>query len=478
MGKKSKRANKASKGGGKAPKGLAESRRSQLQAEDLPSGYEIAVQVQERALLGDEEISDVVADILPNEVGSPMSKALTDAFQRSATKFDVEAMYARLLAMGMEPHVIVKMRKAMLEKPDCSIGEVATLINRMAQELDDEEDRTRSLVGKLCCDYLNVVDTNDINAAGEIVLDGLDIPREKLSLCEHGDDYHLVFIFWLGKVLQRCFDPGNTCSEFENQARARTEMISNSADEPMLARTFAMLVRASFTAGNPTAEANYARRALVFASRIPKDMGSEPVVLPCRQGDPDGNSVAVNVDVRSYLPNFLKKAEERLEILQGPPKLASGTFPFLYTAAVSKVPILCTILDYKISTGGNYCDCCGKTPGDAGMVVLQKCKRCRLAFYCSEECQSRSWYELGHMHHCKKWGRFEKNDEVLLHGLRGRPELNDEIFRVVEKLTAARDAKGGNTCTSRWKVVRRGLWGKDLVLSVKKENLRHPRPIG
>jgi len=137
-------------------------------------------------------------------------------------------------------------------------------------------------------------------------------------------------------------------------------------------------------------------------------------------------------------------------------------------------------MPFYLTIGGNFCDCCGKTPNEANLPVLFKCKACRLAWYCSASCQAECWAN-GHRDCCKKFGRFEKGNPALLQGLKKRPEINGYLVRVEDlqlngrvvvrvQLPMVRSADEAAVS-----ILFHHTVGE--VFSVKKENLRHLRPM-
>ena len=126
-------------------------------------------------------------------------------------------------------------------------------------------------------------------------------------------------------------------------------------------------------------------------------------------------------------------------------------------------------MPFFFTVGGNFCDCCDKTPEETNLPVLFKCKACRLAWYCSASCQAECW-DKGHRDCCKKFGRFEKGDQVILWGLKKRPDLNGALVSVEDLPLNGRAAVRVIWSTAR--LVQVGA-----VLSIKKENLKHHRPL-
>jgi hypothetical protein len=117
----------------------------------------------------------------------------------------------------------------------------------------------------------------------------------------------------------------------------------------------------------------------------------------------------------------------------------------------------------RLRVGGDLCDACGQ-PAEEGVRLL-KCNRCKMAFYCSAECQKAQW-KKGHKAACRAPGQLEPGDEVKLVGLTSRPELNDEIVQVVGRVPARE---------GRWEVRLRG-GGQEQSLCVAAERLVRLRP--
>ena len=126
-------------------------------------------------------------------------------------------------------------------------------------------------------------------------------------------------------------------------------------------------------------------------------------------------------------------------------------------------------LPFYFTVGGNFCDCCGKAPEEANLPILFKCKACRLAWYCSASCQAACWAN-GHRDWCKKFGRFEKGDMVMLQGLKKRRDLNSTLVSVKDLPLNGRAVVCVLVPMDR--SVKVGA-----VISIKKENLRHHRPL-
>merc|ERR1711976_246315 len=117
-------------------------------------------------------------------------------------------------------------------------------------------------------------------------------------------------------------------------------------------------------------------------------------------------------------------------------------------------------LDTLVRVSGDSCDFCHKS-----MTKRFSCARCKMAFYCSKECQRKQW-SCGHKKFCRKEDEFQPNDYVRLDGLKSKPELNGNIVTVV---------KAANV-PNRWEV-RMGEEVGGKCISVAEGNLRHLRPL-
>ena len=94
-------------------------------------------------------------------------------------------------------------------------------------------------------------------------------------------------------------------------------------------------------------------------------------------------------------------------------------------------------------------------------VKLSCCRKCKLAYYCSLECQRGGWKV--HKPQCRSPGEHRTGDVVMLQKLQARPELNGECFVVL----GPDDSK-----PDRWLVENVHLQG-GLSLSVRSETMRH-----
>ena len=115
-----------------------------------------------------------------------------------------------------------------------------------------------------------------------------------------------------------------------------------------------------------------------------------------------------------------------------------------------------------IDVGGGHCDFC-KTKEKK----LFKCSRCNRGFYCSKDCQKKQWKEKDHKSHCRKEEEFKPNDLVQIARLKNKPEMNNNIVRVIGPDT---------TTTGRYKVRMEGGVSEDPIFSISVKNLNQMRP--
>ena len=231
--------------------------------------------------------------------------------------------------------------------------------------------------------------------------------------------------------------------------------------ESVLVRAMATFIRGvtgfgySFESGGSLSNAlSYLRRFSVLVSECDlTELASAYDTVTCKSREPPGKFV---------IENTIRGCASFLSAYGGPSqRQVSSIFDLS--------PVLGHNLPFFLTIGGNFCDCCGKTPEEANLPVLFKCKTCRLAWYCSATCQAECWNN-GHRDCCKKFGRFEKGDQVILEGLKKRPDLNGTMVSV-EDLSL----NGRASVHVRWPTA--GSVQKGAILSIKKENLRHHRPL-
>ena len=63
---------------------------------------------------------------------------------------------------------------------------------------------------------------------------------------------------------------------------------------------------------------------------------------------------------------------------------------------------------------GIQCDCCEESREDLGVESLLQCARCKMAYYCSVDCQQKAWKEQGHRLVCRKKGEFKAGDVAVV----------------------------------------------------------------
>jgi hypothetical protein len=75
-----------------------------------------------------------------------------------------------------------------------------------------------------------------------------------------------------------------------------------------------------------------------------------------------------------------------------------------------------SMTEQLVKVAGTHCDCCGKSREELGLATLMICTRCKMAYYCSKECQKAQWKD-GHKQACRKPGQIEVGDRMQLQGL-------------------------------------------------------------
>ena len=225
---------------------------------------------------------------------------------------------------------------------------------------------------------------------------------------------------------------------------------------------------------------NYLRRFIAMSKKV--DLHYLPAPLEVAGCQP-GEEMDIRIDPVQVFVSMLKVARGRLE-----------QFGSLAASVIVGKPFADSDATFGLLLfGGARCDNCGKTPDDAGMNYLFKCKACRLAWYCSESCQAECWSK-GHRDCCKKFGSFEEGDLLVLFGLKKRYDLNLSIVRLLESdvngrlkvVLVASGTQGAEEAIGVFggtKVVKKNIghrataYSAGTIISVKKENLRHCRPL-
>lgn len=250
----------------------------------------------------------------------------------------------------------------------------------------------------------------------------------------------------------------------ENANRA-LRLVSNNEENAMHVRALAMTLRAFIVRDDWTScpcprAANFFRRALVYEENIQPGEISLPAKVTVR---PFKRFTAETV--KNALQLNTNCAKKSLLVYQGG-SLIYDTNIFDRPLIFAPGGIYGEFQNY-LTTGGSQCDHCGKTAEQAGLPCLHKCKQCRMAFYCSVECQAARWSGGGHREHCKKFARFNIGDKLVLFNLKKRSDLNASLVEVI-----------GKTLPDRLNV--RICYPPELegtIVAAKKSNLRHHRPM-
>mmetsp|Transcript_32510 Transcript_32510/g.71363 ORF Transcript_32510/g.71363 Transcript_32510/m.71363 type:complete len:381 (-) Transcript_32510:206-1348(-) len=251
----------------------------------------------------------------------------------------------------------------------------------------------------------------------------------------------LTLLFWMKMILFAEHLSSHEKAAYltpivDKEALLLLKTISSNENEAMHVRALAMTIRADtewivrrFSPTRFSIEASYRRRALMFVSKV------------------DRRAVPIFLDVFS--------GRNRLSQIEGPPMASIENL-----SSRSGVINLCEATPFSVSVGGGYCDCCMK-PREDEFYVFFKCKRCRLAHYCSKECQVRAWNH-GHMQHCREYGHYKKGDVVVVEG-------TDKRHPYVMAVT-------GKAPTGLFSLQRLDDSAKAECLLVSAVNMRHVRP--
>ena len=247
---------------------------------------------------------------------------------------------------------------------------------------------------------------------------------------------------------------------FDRDAANLLRRVSSNDDEPMTLRTMTMVARATIMFRNcdELNEASYRRRAnSYFAQIVDSDY---PFVTGAERVIGDLLSAAMGIETPDFLTPFstmvsgiMIMSNDRLKALEGNSRL-----PW-FADSVENMSAEQTsyVANYAVSVGGAFCDHCLKSREDASVVNFSKCSGCRLAHYCSKDCQEKAW-DTGHRKHCKKVGCFDVGNLVIF----GRPRQH--AATVVEKYGDSKLLKCEIARTKETEVVG-------------KKQLRHFRPL-
>jgi hypothetical protein len=122
---------------------------------------------------------------------------------------------------------------------------------------------------------------------------------------------------------------------------------------------------------------------------------------------------------------------------------------------------------------GSICDFCERSRRDLGVFTLQVCSVCRLAFYCSAECQIKAWKEQGHKKVCRKKGEFKEGDLAFILGPVGNISSGEEVRIMAPAPNFDDDSTEGNS-NQHWVVKSEDDDGNVAVVSAGR--LKRIRP--
>ena len=248
---------------------------------------------------------------------------------------------------------------------------------------------------------------------------------------------------------------------FDRDAADLLRQVSSNDDELMSLRTMAMVARATimFRNCNELNEASYRRRANLYFAQIADS--EYPLVSGAEGVFGDLLAAATGIALPSYVSFFsltvsgiIIVSNNRLRALEGPARLPQfvNDLNYMSSAKMSSEQVA-YMAKFAFSVGGAFCDHCRKSREDASVVNFFKCGSCRLAHYCSKDCQKRAW-DAGHNKLCRKAGCFNVGDLVIF----GRPCQHATLVERCED--------------SKCKIAH-----SEKVAVVDKKELRHIRPL-
>ena len=247
----------------------------------------------------------------------------------------------------------------------------------------------------------------------------------------------------------------------DDRAKRAMKIASENSEQPMHTRAIASVLRGimshegnSFDKCPSPVAASYFRRAIVYSHKIKNGEMSMGLVW---RGEIN------SIDVREGVELNLEMAKRLLSFYEGPPTFAAATLFDKIAHFDGSFP---AVPNYAL-IGGAQCDHCGKTAEEADLPCLHKCKQCRMAFYCSVECQAARWSDGSHREHCKKYGRFGIGDKLVLFNLKKRSDLNTSLVEVIGKTSP--DRLNVRICFPSQH--------EGAIVAAKKTNLRHHRPM-
>lgn len=138
--------------------------------------------------------------------------------------------------------------------------------------------------------------------------------------------------------------------------------------------------------------ADYCRQALGFAEQATQEERQKSIPKMAAEGF--GESDVGVWTVGEFLDRRKLVLRDIIDKFENPK-------PQYNEEAVSSNAVMATFLERWSSVGGGFCDCCKKTREQLGVVKLNCCSRCKMAYYCSSECQRKQW-RAGHKEACRK----------------------------------------------------------------------------
>ena len=180
----------------------------------------------------------------------------------------------------------------------------------------------------------------------------------------------------------------------------------------------------NFDIGNRVDAAEGYREAIRMGEKIMKRSDENVSVISFTLNSRlDGTPVQHNTPMKEIVSEILEKCYRNLKQLRNdmkyeeykrPQVQSNGTimpesrktyiFPHMKISRMKEDDFHCLL-----AIGGSCCDCCKKKVSDT--VILSSCAKCKMAFYCSKECQMKQW-KLGHRKFCRKPRQFQEGDFV------------------------------------------------------------------
>lgn len=249
---------------------------------------------------------------------------------------------------------------------------------------------------------------------------------------------------------------------------ATLESIANDKSDLAYVRASAYFVLGTFAWGQHQIDksAKYNRSVLDVVEKCRTDerngvvLSSEGNVsewnLEVREFADDGVT-EIRSTVGTYLQNLEESAKRCIEL--GETATSDGLLRGVLSHLVRSTDD--SLVD-RMGAGGGKCDCCGKKAEAMDGGELLQCSRCKMAYYCTAECQKRRW-KAGHKQACRAPDQIEPGDVMLVTGIVSKPELNKKLVKI--------DRLAGN---GRWIVNVVG--NSPQTVSLASKNLVHIRP--